>query len=168
LTGFLATAPAEFVRQRDEVIAQLDPFDAVRSISPRPLLIVHGTEDRWVPAEQARRLHAQARQPCRYVEIDGANHDFAWHRGRLREVVAGWLAEPKVGGGAGGRTGTGPGTPGGNRRRGCHRRWLGGALPAHGPRCRGVRSRPAGGGRPAPAAGRGLAGHRAVRPAARG
>jgi hypothetical protein len=96
LTRFLATTPAEFVRQRDEVIARLDPLDAVRSISPRPLLIVHGTEDRWVPAEQARRLHAQARQPCQYVEIDGANHDFAWHRGRLREVVASWLAGTKV------------------------------------------------------------------------
>jgi uncharacterized protein len=96
LTRFLATTPAEFARQRDEVIARLDPFDAVRSLSPRPLLIVHGTEDRWVPAEQARRLHAQARQPCRYVEIDGANHDFAWHRGRLREVVASWLAGTEV------------------------------------------------------------------------
>ena len=96
LTRFLATTPAEFVRQRDEIIARLDPFDAVRSISPRPLLIVHGTDDRWVPAEQARRLHAQARQPCRYVEIDGANHDFAWHRGRLREVVASWLAGTEV------------------------------------------------------------------------
>ena len=95
-TRFLATTPAEFARQREEVIARLDPLDAVRSITPRPLLIVHGTEDRWVPVEQARRLHAQARQSCRYVEIDGANHDFAWHRGPLREVVASWLAETKV------------------------------------------------------------------------
>jgi dipeptidyl aminopeptidase/acylaminoacyl peptidase len=95
-TRFLATTPAEFARQREEVIARLDPLDAVRSIPPRPLLIVHGTEDRWVPVEQARRLHAQARQSCRYVEIDGANHDFAWHRGPLREVVASWLAETKV------------------------------------------------------------------------
>jgi uncharacterized protein len=96
LTRFLATTPAEFVRQRDEAIAWLDPFDAVRSISPRPLLIVHGAEDRWVPAEQARRLHALAGQPCRYVEIDGANHDFAWHRGRLRGIVASWLAGTRI------------------------------------------------------------------------
>jgi dipeptidyl aminopeptidase/acylaminoacyl peptidase len=90
-TRFLATTPAEFVRQRDEASAHLDPAGAVASISPRPLLVVHGTDDRWVPAEQARRLHAHARQPCRYVEIAGANHDFAWHRAQLRDLVAGWL-----------------------------------------------------------------------------
>ena len=91
LTRFLATTPAEFIRQREEVTAHLDPLDAVRSIAPRPLLVVHGTDDRWIPAGHARRLHAHAGQPCRYVEIDGANHDFAWHRGQLRELVCGWL-----------------------------------------------------------------------------
>jgi dipeptidyl aminopeptidase/acylaminoacyl peptidase len=90
-TRFLATTPAEFVRQRDEASTHLDPVGAVASISPRPLLIVHGTDDRWIPAAQARRLHAHAGQPSRYVEIDGANHDFAWHRAQLRDLVAGWL-----------------------------------------------------------------------------
>ena len=96
LTRFLATTPAEFIRQREEVTARLVPADAVRSISPRPLLIVHGTDDRWIPAEHARRLHAQAGQPSRYVEIDGANHDFAWHRGQLRELVCSWLGATDV------------------------------------------------------------------------
>jgi dipeptidyl aminopeptidase/acylaminoacyl peptidase len=91
LTRFLATNPAEFIRQRDEVAAHLDPVDAVPSISPRPLFIVHGTDDSWVPVEHARRLHAHAGQPSRYVEVDGANHDFAWHRAQLRDLVAGWL-----------------------------------------------------------------------------
>lgn len=91
MTRFLATTPGEFIRQRDEVIAHLNPVDAVPSISPRPLLVVHGTDDRWIPAEHARRLYVHAGRPSRYVEIDGANHDFAWHRGQLRELVAGWL-----------------------------------------------------------------------------
>jgi hypothetical protein len=42
---------------------------------------------------QARRLVNRARQPCRYAEIDGAGHDFAWQRSRLRELVTGWLDE---------------------------------------------------------------------------
>jgi dipeptidyl aminopeptidase/acylaminoacyl peptidase len=92
LTRFLTTSPEEFVRQREEVTARMNPVDAVPSISPRPLLVVHGTDDRWIPAEHARRLQAQAGQPSRYVEIDGANHDFAWHRGQLRELVCDWLA----------------------------------------------------------------------------
>jgi hypothetical protein len=40
-----------------------------------------------------RRLVNRARQPCRYAEIDGAGHDFAWQRSRLRELVTGWLDE---------------------------------------------------------------------------
>ncbi len=91
MTRFLATTPEKFIRQLGEVIAQQNPVGAVHSISPRPLLIVHGTDDRWIPAEHARRLHAHAGQPSRYVEIDGANHDFAWHRAQLRELVASWL-----------------------------------------------------------------------------
>jgi pimeloyl-ACP methyl ester carboxylesterase len=91
VTRFLAITPEEFIRQRDEVTARLDPVKAVPSISPRPLLVVQGTDDRWVPAEHARRLHAHAGRPSRYVEIGGANHDFAWHRGQLRELVCGWL-----------------------------------------------------------------------------
>ena len=78
-TRFLAVTPDEFRRQRDEVAATLDPLAAVAAIAPRPLLVVHGTADRWVPVAQARRLAGRAGQPVRYVEIDGADHAFAWH-----------------------------------------------------------------------------------------
>jgi dipeptidyl aminopeptidase/acylaminoacyl peptidase len=40
--------------------------------------------------------HLHGGRPSRYVEIDGANHDFAWHRRQLRELVAGWLDETEV------------------------------------------------------------------------
>ena len=92
-TRFLATTPGEFAAQRDEAAARLDALDAVAAISPRPLLIVHGTEDRWVPAETARELRDRAGPPCRYVEVPGANHSFAWHRAGLRDLIAGWLDE---------------------------------------------------------------------------
>jgi len=93
MTRFLAVTPEEFARQAAEVSRRPGPLDVVASIAPRPLLIVHGTDDAWVPAEQARRLSARAGQPCRYVEIDGANHPFAWHRAELRDLVISWLDE---------------------------------------------------------------------------
>ena len=65
------------------------PLDLVGSISPRPLLIVHGSDDEWIPLGQAQRLSSQAGQPCRYVEIAGANHAFSWHRRQLRDLVTG-------------------------------------------------------------------------------
>jgi len=92
-TRFLATTPGEFAAQRDEVAERMSALDAVAAISPRPLLIVHGTEDLWVPVAQARELRARAGTPCRYVEVDGANHAFAWHRAQLRVLIAGWLDE---------------------------------------------------------------------------
>jgi uncharacterized protein len=96
MTRFLATTPEEFQRQREEAAARLDPLRAVAAIAPRPLLILHGGDDRWVPPEHARRLCGHARQPCRYAEIEDANHDFAWHRAELRDLVTSWLAESGV------------------------------------------------------------------------
>jgi uncharacterized protein len=91
-TRFLAATPDEFAAQGAEVAERMSTLDSVPEISPRPLLIVHGTADRWVAVEQARELRARARPPCRYVEVDGANHSFSRHRTELRDLVAGWLS----------------------------------------------------------------------------
>jgi pimeloyl-ACP methyl ester carboxylesterase len=55
------------------------------------VLVVHGTRDRWVPVAQARELAARAGSSCRYVEVAGANHAFAWHRAELTDLIIGWL-----------------------------------------------------------------------------
>ncbi|MEV5413809.1 alpha/beta fold hydrolase [Thermopolyspora sp. NPDC052614] len=44
-----------------------------------PTLIVHGTEDTFVPVEASRAAVSQFRAPCRLVEIEGAQHGFAVH-----------------------------------------------------------------------------------------
>jgi uncharacterized protein len=93
MTRFLAVTPEEFERQRADVRGRPGPLEVVASIAPRPLLIVHGGADAWVPVEDARRLHSRAGRPCRYVEADEANHSFAWHRVELRDLVTGWLDE---------------------------------------------------------------------------
>ncbi len=96
-TRFLATTPAEFLSQRDEIGTRPGPLDVVASISPRPLLVIHGCDDEWVRADQGRRLYERAAEPRRYAEIEGANHAFAWHRGALRDLISGWLAETVCG-----------------------------------------------------------------------
>jgi uncharacterized protein len=92
-TRFLTTTPGEFAAQRAEAVARMDPLEAVAAISPRPLLVVHGTEDAWVPVQHARELRERAGPTCRYVEVEGANHAFSWHRAGLRDLIAGWLDE---------------------------------------------------------------------------
>ena len=101
-TRFLAASPEEFRDQRAEVVKR-DVFAAAAAIAPRPLLVVHGSADRWVPVEHARRLASRAhqlaghgRQLVRYAEIDGAGHDFAWQRGQLRDLVTSWLSETGI------------------------------------------------------------------------
>jgi uncharacterized protein len=90
-TRFLATTPPELAAQFEEAAASMDPLKAVTVIPPRPLLIVHGTQDMWVPVSQARELQAQVGPACRYVEVEGADHAFSWHRARLRDLIADWL-----------------------------------------------------------------------------
>jgi uncharacterized protein len=94
-TRFLAVTPAE-LRQQAEASTWLRPADVVGAIAPRPLLGVHGSADEWIPPSASRLLHERAGQPSRYVEIDGANHAFAWHRDVLRDLVTGWLTETGV------------------------------------------------------------------------
>jgi uncharacterized protein len=96
ITRFVAAAPEEFLRQAAEVAAEPQPLDLARIIAPRPLLIVHGSDDEWIPVEQARTLFERAGQPRRYVEIPGANHSFSWHRADLRQLIADWLATTNV------------------------------------------------------------------------
>ncbi len=92
-TRFLAATPQEFAAAREAVVATVDPLREVTAIAPRPLLVVHGTDDRWVSVEQARMLRDTAGGGCRYVEVADAGHDFAWHRPFLRGLLADWLGE---------------------------------------------------------------------------
>jgi uncharacterized protein len=86
-TRFLATTPAEFIAQSRQVPSALDVVDA---ISPRPLLVIHGTDDTWVPVQTARELGKHA---TRYIEVPGANHGFTYHRTELRDLITDWLEE---------------------------------------------------------------------------
>jgi dipeptidyl aminopeptidase/acylaminoacyl peptidase len=96
IARFVAAGPEDLARQRDEVAAAPQPVDVAGLISPRPLLIVHGSQDEWIPVSQARTLYQRAGQPRRYVEIEGANHSFSWHRERLRELIVGWLTATDI------------------------------------------------------------------------
>lgn len=50
------------------------PIDAAAKIAPRPLLIVHGSEDRLVPIENARRMYEAAGEPKEIVVLEGVGH----------------------------------------------------------------------------------------------
>jgi dipeptidyl aminopeptidase/acylaminoacyl peptidase len=75
----------------------LSPINYVAKISPRPLLLVHGSRDETVKVSDARRLYDRAGEPKQIIIIDGARH-------RLRQsdeamaIVLGWLkSQAKIG-----------------------------------------------------------------------
>lgn len=51
-----------------------DAEDAVAKIAPRPVLFLHGSADRTVPAWMSRRLFTRAKEPKRLIEFSGAGH----------------------------------------------------------------------------------------------
>lgn len=53
---------------------QIRPVDAIGSLAPRPILIVHGEEDDIVPLEHAHQLFAAAGHPRELWTVPGATH----------------------------------------------------------------------------------------------
>ena len=66
------------------------PLDHVTGISPRPLLLVHGSRDETVDISQAHRLYETAGEPKQLVIIEGAGHRLR-QDDRATGAVLDWL-----------------------------------------------------------------------------
>lgn len=53
---------------------EVSPIRWIEQVSPRPLLLIHGTSDELIPAEDARRLFDRAGQPREIVYIPEGGH----------------------------------------------------------------------------------------------
>jgi alpha/beta superfamily hydrolase len=66
------------------------PIDYVAQIFPRPLLLVHGSQDETVDISHAHRLYAQAGEPKQLAIVDGAGHRLR-HSDEAMDIVIDWL-----------------------------------------------------------------------------
>jgi len=72
----------EFVGYHDELYyRRLADASPIYHVTPgsHPLLLIHGTDDIWVPIEQARQMHVKLEKagvPSRILAIDDARHGF--------------------------------------------------------------------------------------------
>jgi fermentation-respiration switch protein FrsA (DUF1100 family) len=57
-----------------EGLRLVSPVDCIGGIAPRPLLLVHGSDDELVAVSHARRLYRAASEPKELVIVDGAGH----------------------------------------------------------------------------------------------
>lgn len=84
-------------REAGADIAQVRPVDEIASLSPRPILLVHGALDKLVPVSNARALYAAAREPKEIYIVDDAGHwglaqaDPAEYQRRLIEFLDRYL-----------------------------------------------------------------------------
>ncbi len=62
------------------------PENVIASISPRPIMIVHGTADKTVSVEHGRALYAAAQEPKQYWEIPGGEHTRAWQADKTKSA----------------------------------------------------------------------------------
>ena len=71
------------------------PIDYVAGISPRPLLLVHGSQDETVDVSQAHKLYAQAGEPKHIAIVEGAGHRLRQDK-RAMAIVLDWLKSHKL------------------------------------------------------------------------
>ena len=92
------TPTAEFTLESAEAYYAFRPELEVASISPRPLLVVHGTHNHYMPIDEARRMFALAKEPKTLLEIPGAAHlewiaqDSEFYRPNVAKVVS-WFID---------------------------------------------------------------------------
>ena len=67
------------------------PAEAAARISPVPLLIVHGEQDRYFPPEHARQLYMAAREPKELWLLAGMGHAESACGQDLVDRIAGWI-----------------------------------------------------------------------------
>lgn len=68
----------------------VSPIKYIADIAPRPLLLVHGSQDETVDVSQARELFDKAREPKQIAVVDGAGHRLR-QDDRAMDIVIGWL-----------------------------------------------------------------------------
>lgn len=78
----VATAVADTAWPIRWLLSQkFDSTDKIKQVG-MPLLLVHGTQDQYVPARFSEELYAAARQPKLLLLIEGGNHNNAMRMGR--------------------------------------------------------------------------------------
>jgi fermentation-respiration switch protein FrsA (DUF1100 family) len=71
------------------------PFAAegVEKLSPKPLLVLQGTNDPFVPTQVARDLLDKAQEPKRMYYYQGADHSLSQAADAVAEELGEWLEE---------------------------------------------------------------------------
>jgi uncharacterized protein len=94
-------------KMQDQLLHQMiedskihNPMNEISKISPRPLLIVHGTDDIGIPLAGVKRLYELAGEPKDLVVIEGADHNLSDPRAYKITVdtIVNWFKKQQISG----------------------------------------------------------------------
>jgi len=76
-------------------LAAISPEKAMKYIAPRPILLIQGTKDSYIPPAHTRRLMEAAGAGARLLLLDGADHKSVFLPGVIKkqELIIGFLRE---------------------------------------------------------------------------
>jgi len=80
----------ESISEWSREVAAIDAGAAARTLSPRPLLVLHGSDDEVVPLEEARLLAEAAAPSSELLVVQAAGHELR-HDPRAIAALLGWL-----------------------------------------------------------------------------
>jgi dienelactone hydrolase len=89
------SAGANSERVKAVVPMSTQTYDAglAPAVSPRPVLLIHGTADEVLPDTCSRRVYEHAREPKELVLYPGARHGLDEAREEILELLVRWLTE---------------------------------------------------------------------------
>jgi len=93
-----AGAASEAVIAVAALSSQRRDTEAVASLSPRPLMAMHGTGDEILPDACSRDIYERGRQPKELILYPGCRHGLDECREKLDRDLAGWLERVLAGG----------------------------------------------------------------------
>lgn len=71
-------------------LGQITPSNHIAGIAPRPLLLIHGSDDDVVPLNHALQLYETAGEPKKLVILEGAGHKLR-RDGRAVNAILEWI-----------------------------------------------------------------------------
>ncbi len=78
------------VKELVEDLRKLKPLHWAGSISPRPVLIVHGDKDEIIPVQNAYELYQHAKEPKKLLICKNVNHQIRNNK-KAMDVVVDWI-----------------------------------------------------------------------------
>ena len=87
----MAGASSERVIAVAALSSQTSGTEAVSALSPKPLLLIHGTHDEMLSATCSRDLYGRAKEPKKLILYEGCRHGLDQCREELNRDLRKWL-----------------------------------------------------------------------------